>query len=526
MKRKNDPTEHIKQLTKIGIALSAEKDINNFFNLILDEALRYTNSDGATIYTTSEDKRFLDFKIVCTISKNLKLGIADTTQWPSVPLYDSDGNKNLKNIASYVAHTGESTNIDDVYDQTIYDNSGTLSYDKANDYRTKSIVSIPLKNHENDVLGVIQLINAMDEDGEIISFTKAHITMLTSLASQAAIALTNRKLIDGLENLLQQFIKSIAKAIDRKSEYTGGHITRVATLTEMISEAIQKDNENFKNVKFSEEELDEISIAGWMHDIGKITTPIYIMDKATKLETLLDRVQLIEARFELIKLAVGKDMINSDEEKKEDLKALLERIDNYWKFIRKANIGGEFMKDGDIARIDEIFEFSYQSNGKTYNLLTEDEKTNLKIRRGTLLSEEINMMREHVIVTHEMLSQLTFPKKYKNVPLYASAHHEKLNGKGYPFHLEEKDLPLQARIIAVADLFEALTAADRPYKKGKPLSETFKILGFMAKDKEIDKDILKLLIDSKIYLNYARQYLNPEQLDEIDFDELKNKISD
>ena len=521
MEEKKTSFDHIEKLTKIGIALSAEKDINNFFNLVLEEAMNYTNADGGTIYTVSEDGKFLDFKIVCTLSKNFKLGIADTVKWPSIPLFDEQGNKNLKNFASYVAHTGTTASIEDVYNQNIYDNSGTKKYDKANNYRSKSFAAIPLKNHENDVLGVIQLINAMDKDKNIISFTEQHITMLTSLASQAAIALTNKKLIEGLEKLLNQFIRSIAKAIDRKSPYTGGHISRVASLTEQLAKEIDEDNKIYKDIHFTEDEFQEISISGWMHDIGKITTPIFIMDKATKLETMLDRILLIQTRFEMIKLAIKNDLLKCSKKRKTELEKLLIQLDEDWKFLQKANIGGEFMKDGDVKRIDRIFEFCYEFEGKKYTLLNEDEKTNLTIRRGTLLSEEIDKMREHAVVTHEMLNQLTFPKKYKNVPLYASAHHEKLNGKGYPFHLTAEKLPLQARIIAVADLFEALTAADRPYKKGKTLSETFRILGFMAKDHEIDKHILDLLINSGVYLDYAKKYLKPEQIDEVNFEKIK-----
>ena len=520
--KKMEDINHIEQLTKIGIALSAEKDINNFFNLVLEEAMDYTNSDGGTIYTVSDDKKFLDFKIVCTRSKNIKLGFADTTKWPSIPLFDEKGKPNLKNFASYVAHSGESSSIDDVYNQEIYDNSGTKKYDKANNYRTKSIVAVPLKNHENEVLGVIQLINAMDSEGNIISYTKEHITMLTSLASQAAIALTNKLLIEGLENLLQQFIKSIAKAIDRKSKYTGGHITRVASLTEMIAGAIQKDNNNFDGVVFSENEMQEISVAGWMHDIGKITTPIYIMDKARKLETIFDRIELVEARFEIVKLVIQADLAKcSEENKRRELEKILSKLDDDLAFLKRVNIGGEFMKDEDLEHIDEIYHFSYESNGKKYFLINEDEKKNLSIRKGTLLPEEIDKMREHAFVTHEMLSELTFPRKYRNVPIFAASHHEKLNGKGYPFGISGEKLPLQARIIAVADLFEALTAADRPYKKGKTLSETFKIMAFMAKDNEIDKNILNLLIDSGLFMDYAKKYLNPEQIDEVDFEKIK-----
>lgn len=522
MEKEKHLLKHVQALTKIGIALSAEKDINNFFKLVLDEAIRFTNADGGTIYTLSEDKKALDFKIICTISMNLRLGMADTAKWPSVPLYDDKENKLFKNFASYVAHTGEAISVEDAYNQEIFDNSGTRKYDRSNNYHSKSMAAIPMKDHENELLGVIQLINAMDKKGNIVNFNEEHITMLTSLASQAAIAFTNKNLIEGLENLLYQFIKSIASAIDRKSKYTGGHIKRVATLSEMLSQKIQKDKKHYKDITFSDDELQEISIAGWMHDVGKITTPIYVRDKAQKLETIFDRVELINTRFSLVKSIIQKDIsCMKDNSKKEELEKLLKQLEDDRKFICKANKGGEFMKDEDLERIDRIFQFKYSSNGNDYFLLTENEKINLSIRKGTLLPEEFDKMREHAIVTHEMLGELTFPKKFRDVPKYASSHHEKLNGKGYPFQLNAEQMPLQSRIIAIADLYEALTASDRPYKKGKTLTETLRIMAFMVKDGEIDANLLDLFIDSGLYLEYAEKFLKTQQIDDVDISKIK-----
>ncbi len=190
-------------------------------------------------------------------------------------------------------------------------------------------------------------------------------------------------------------------------------------------------------------------------------------------------------------------------------------------FIIKVNTGGEFMRDEYIERIKEIYSFKYTANSKEYHLITEDEKKNLCIRKGTLLPEELEKMWEHALVSHEMLSELTYPKKFKNLPLYAASHHEKLNGKGYPFNKTAEELPLQSRIIAIADLYEALTASDRPYKKGKTLTETLRIMAFMVKDGEIDKDLVELLMDSKLYLKYAEEFLKPEQIDDVDIDAIK-----
>ena len=519
-------TESITRLTNVGIALSAEKDINKFFMIILDEAMYFTNADAATLYTVSTDQKSLDFKVICTLSKDLRLGIADTSKWPSIPLYDENGEKRMTCFVSYVAHTGEPLSIDDVYDQDLFDASGTKEYDCNNDYRSKSMAAIPLKNHENEVLGVIQLINALNEEGEVISFSTRIFTMVSSLASQAAIALSNKKLILSLESLLYQFIKSIAAAIDRKSKNTGGHINRVASLSEKLSQKIQEDEKYYPDIHFSDNELPEISLAGWMHDVGKITTPVFIQDKAKKLETIIDRIELVNTRFELVNRIIENDILCNPKKNKAELHTILQKLEEYCQFVTKCNTGGEFMAEQDLALLDEIFAFRYESKGKEYFLINANEHQNLGIRSGTLLWEELLKMREHALVSYEMLSGLTFPRKFKNVPLYASAHHEKLNGKGYPNELTEDQLPLQSRIIAVADIFEALTASDRPYKQGKKLSESFKILGFMAKEKDIDSKLLNLLIDSGLYLEYAREYLKPEQIDEVDFDKIKSMYSE
>jgi len=523
MGNKKELIRQISALTQIGIALSGETDINSFFKLVLEEAMNFTNADGGTIYTLSEDKQTLDFRIICTKSKNLNLGMADTAKWPSVPLYNDKGKAIYKNFASYVAHTGKANSVNDAYHQDIFDNSGTKDYDTKNNYYSKSMAAIPMKDHENELLGVIQLINACNVKGNITHFTEEHLTMLTSLASQAAIAFTNKNLVDGLENLLYQFIKSIATAIDRKSEYTGGHIKRVASLSEMLSEEIQNDSNKYKDIHFTKDELQEISLAGWMHDVGKITTPIYVRDKAKKLETIQDRIELVKTRFEIISALMKKDVLcTKSEEKKEEIKKLHTKLMDDKEFIIKVNTGGEFMRDEYIERVEEIYNFTYTANDKKYHLITEDEKKNLCIRKGTLTQEELEKMWEHALVSHEMLTELTYPKKFKNLPLYAASHHEKLNGKGYPFQKTAEELPLQSRLIAIADLYEALTASDRPYKKGKTLTETLKIMAFMVKDGEIDKDLVELLIDSKLYLKYAEKFLKPEQIDDVNIAAIKD----
>jgi HD-GYP domain-containing protein (c-di-GMP phosphodiesterase class II) len=508
-------------LTKVGIALSATHDISAFFELILTEAMFFTNAEDGTIYTVSDDSQFLDFQVVCTKSKNILFRSADTDTWPPVSLYNSDGSKRLKNFVAYVYHTKQATKINDVYNQDLFEASGTRKYDTANNYKSVSMAAIPLKNHENDIQGIIQLINAMDDKGNIVPFAKRNIIFLESLASQAAIALTNKKLIQNLERLLSQFIQSIAKAIDRKSKITGGHISRVATLSEMLFQKVHENQTRYKDYTFTDDEIRELSLAGWMHDIGKITTPVYIMDKSTKLETIFDRIEMVKLRLELVKAIIQRDKALATPQKQAEFEHLLNLLDEYEKILINCNQSSDYMGDEMLTKLLEINDFRYSSDGKEYSLLTEDEFHNLSIRKGTLTSDEMNIMHEHATVTLEMLKELTFPKKYKKVPLYASSHHEKLNGKGYPSGLSEADLPLQARVIAVADIFEALTASDRPYKTDKTLSQTFKILAFMAKDRDIDPDLLSLFIDSGLYLEYAKRYLKPHQIDDVDFDQIK-----
>jgi len=512
---------HIKKITEIAIALSAARELEEFFKMVLEEAISYTNADAGSLYMVSEDSQYLDFKFVCTVSKGLTLGIADTMQWPSVPLYKELGEKNLNNFVAYVYHNRDTLALEDVYDQQLFDNSGTKKYDGANEYRSKSMLAVPLMNHEDDIVGVIQLINAQDDEGKLIAFESAEINMVQALSSLAAIAYTNNRLIFDLENLLSQFIKSIASAIDHKSKYTGGHIQRVARLCEDIALLVKEDEVYFAEVSFSEDELKEISIAGWMHDIGKITTPVYIMDKSHKLETIFDRVDLIEERINCVKNLAESYKLQNISATKDELKKLNDKLDETSDFIKNLNGGGEFLSTEKEEKLLEIFENPIQFMGKEFSLITEDEKKNLAIKKGTLLPEEIDIMRDHVSVTHEMLSGLTFPKKYKNVPLYAATHHEKLNGKGYPFGMDKDTLPLQSRILAVADLFESLTASDRPYKKGMPLSQALRIMCYMVKDGEIDAKLVALLLDSKLIQTYANEHLHDYQNDYYNISSLK-----
>jgi HD-GYP domain-containing protein (c-di-GMP phosphodiesterase class II) len=523
--------KHIKQLTQIGLALSSEKDISKLLESIVDQARKLSNADAGTLYIMEDDKAYLRFEILQNDTMNIRVGGTRTIEQtlPKVPLFDQQGRPNHANVSSYTAITGQIVNIPDVYEADGFDFTGPRKYDESTGYRSKSMLVIPLKNHENDIIGVLQLLNAQDrETGEVVAFSPEYVDLIGSLASQAAVALTNTQLIQDLKNLFHAFIRSIATAIDAKSPYTKGHIDRVVDLTMMIAAAVNEDSAGaFKNTVFNDDEIEEMRIAAWMHDVGKITTPEYVVNKSTKVETIFDRIHLIETRFGLIAEQIrtrflnqkveilgtgdpdGQALARIDEKCGEKLAQLCDDL----AFIKACNSPGEYLGDDSIDRIRRIGARTYFQNGEEKPYLTADEVENLCIRKGSLTTAERDKIQEHATMTLKILRQLPFPKKLSRVAEYASGHHEKLDGTGYPRGLCEEELSLQSKIMAVADIFEALTAKDRPYKQPMKLSQAIKILGFMKKDRHIDPEVLDIFLQNQLHLEYARVQMNPEQID-------------
>jgi len=525
--------EQVRDLLKIGAALSAERNLPKLLEMILEEARHFTNADGGTLYMMNDDGLSLRFEIVQTDSLNIRMGgtSGNPIDWYPVRLYLQDGKPNHAMVSAHVGLTGEVVNIPDVYDVKGFDFTGTRAFDSKTGYRSKSMLVVPMRNHENEIIGVLQLLNALDPiTKDSIPFTAADQALIISLASQAAVAVTNTRLIHDLEQLLESFIQVIASAIDEKSPYTGGHIERVANLTMMIADYINQitSNDLYGKLQLNNDELKELRIAAWMHDIGKITTPEYVVDKSTKLETIYDRILTVNARFEILKrdalIAMLKHKLLIAEGKSSENPANVEQnyhtqikaLEDDFIFLKTANIGGEFMAPEKQERVRTIGSQQLVINNESQNLLNENEISNLCIPRGTLTDQEREIINNHVIVTIKMLEKLPYPKKLRHVPEYAGGHHEKLDGSGYPNHLTAAQLSPQARMMALADIFEALTARDRPYKKGKTLSEAMKIMSFMAKDKHIDPELFKIFVKEKIYLKYAQEFMDPSQIDEVD----------
>jgi hypothetical protein len=384
------------------------------------------------------------------------------------------------------------------------------------------------------------------------------------------------------EALLNSFIKLIAGAIDSKSPYTGSHCQRVPEITRMLARAAcASDEPPFDDFDMTDKEWEALDIASWLHDCGKVTTPEYVVDKATKLETIYDRIHEIRMRFEVLKrdaeimywqqLAEG----GNKEALQQSLSARLQQLDNDFAFIAECNEGGEFMDDEKIERLNRIAQQTWKrtlddrigisweeanrksKTGKqplpvTEHLLADKpehiierqerdripadnpwgfkldvpenkynrgELYNLSVSKGTLSAEERYKINDHMTQTIIMLEQLPYPKHLRDVPKIAGCHHETMDGKGYPKRLTRDDMSLTARMMAIADIFEALTASDRPYKKAKTLSEAIRIMSFMRNDNHIDPDLFKLFLTSGVYKKYAERFLDPEQIDNIDIND-------
>lgn len=520
--------ERIDRLNEIGVALSAENNTQKLLELIMLGAKSLTHADAGSLYFLKEQA--LSFEIISNDTLNIQMGGSSGNEitFPDIPL-KLNGEDNHSNVVTHCVLSGDTINIADAYNEDGFDFTGTRNFDSQTGYRTQSMLTFPLKDHEQEIIGVLQLINAKNPNtDEVIAFSEIEQQLAESLASQAAVALTQRRLITELQVLFESFIKMIASAIDDKSPYTGGHCRRIPVLTMMLAEAADKaDKGPLKDFRITEKDRYELETAAWLHDCGKVVTPEYVMDKATKLETIYDRIKTLETRFELLLRDAEIEYLRACLEngakakQQEKLKTRYEsRCLQYradLEFLQKTNIGGEFMSDEDVDRVQELTSVTWTDmQGQQRPLLDADEVKNLSIQRGTLNDEEREVINNHIVATIKMLESLPFPKNLQNVPEYAGGHHEKMDGTGYPRGLRKEEMSVQARIMAVADIFEALTASDRPYKQGKKLSECLKIMGFMKKDNHIDPDIFDIFIDQQVYLDYAEEFLDPEQIDDID----------
>lgn len=563
-------TAKLNMLINSGLMMSQEKSRDRLLAHILREGQKLLHCDGGTIF-------------LATKNQSLRFAIRtrdDALPFEEIELYQPvSGKPNDRYASTYAANHKKTVIIDNVYDETRFDCSGTQAFDAKTGYRTVSLLTAPMAPRNGQVIGILQFFNALDpETGAVIPFPEDIVELVEALAAQSAVALDNLQLIEGQKNTTESIIRVLASAIDTKSPHTGHHCVRVPELAVMLADAACKQTEgpladfNFE----SEDQWLEFRVGAWLHDCGKVTTPEYVIEKATKLDMLFNRIHEIRMRFEVLlrdanirrleTLLEGGNSTAADRRFEQEKAELLADF----AFIAECNMGRESMHRNDCERIKTIAEKTWLryfddtlglSQQDTLRLRTEDkprlpvterlladkpkhivprpphkvpdpalgikmavpdnmfnygEIYNLSIQKGTLTAEERYKINEHIIETINLLEKIPFPEFLQRVPEYATTHHETLDGRGYPRQLTEKELSIPARIMAVADIFEAITASDRPYKKPYKLSESLKILCTMKRNRHIDPDIFELFLTSGVYQEFADKYLLPEQIDDVD----------
>ncbi len=526
--------QRLQHLTELSVELNGIKDVNALLERILQTAKTLTGADGGTLYRLSEDKKQLCFDMAINDTLGMHFGGSHpkASTIPPIPLFTEHGGQNLNAVVAFAANLKQSVNIEHVYQTPLFNFSGMRKFDEENNYHCQSLLTVPMLDHESELIGVLQLINKIDpQSKKIEAFSRTDQGFIEALASQAAIAMSTQELIFQLENLFESLVNLINIGIDEKSPNTGRHCQHVPELTMMLAEAAHRHQSGeLKDFRMTDRDRRELWLAGLLHDCGKITTPVHVIEKSTKLETIFDRIHLIDARFEILRrdleIAFLKDPDQSAERKARYQQELAE-LDSERAFLRHSNVGGERMSDDDQARVRQIAQRTWiDSHGSSHHLLNAEETENLTIKAGTLTAEERKIINNHISVTIRMLEALPWPKHLQNVPEYAGGHHERMDGKGYPRGLTKDQMSVQARIMAIADIFEALSARDRPYKTGKSLTESLNILGNFSLNGHIDPELFHVFVKEKVYLEYARKFMDPSQIDEVDESKIPGYVSD
>lgn len=555
-----DMKSTIQRFLQLSTSLSSETSFPRLLVRLLTEMQQLTGATGCMLYLSDSGNKTLDLAGLCwngEVQEQTPIHSIGTLNQPKHPLFQSLQGVELEPVALVTSEL-------QILFPYIEESDTPLTF-----------WPIALKNRDGQLLGT--LVFLIDERKK--SLTPQRMAFVNALSSTAAVALTTQRLLEEQRNLLEAFIQLIAGAIDAKSPYTGGHCQRVPELTKMLAEAACEAKEGpFQHFSLDEKQWEAIHIAAWLHDCGKVTTPEFVVDKATKLETLCDRIHEVRMRFEVLKrdaeIAYWQAHLHGGDEAalQATLQQQWQQLDEEFAFIARCNEGGEFMATEDIARLQQIAgrtwqrtlsdrigisqdelarkqraaesplpvteplladrpdhlftrsnrdrlapdnPWGFQVNTPEY-LYNRGELYNLAIRRGTLTDEERYKINEHMIQTIIMLEKLPFPANLKQVPEIAGGHHEKMDGTGYPKRLKRDEMSIPARMMAIADIFEALTAGDRPYKKAKSLSEAIRIMGFMQQDHHIDPELFALFLRSGVYLRYAKRYMSPELIDEVD----------
>lgn len=547
-------------LLALNNAVAADSNSQLLIEKIMRVAAKAASADGCFFYEVTPDK-FMS--LAYSNIKNLRerqIGFENVDYFEPASLNDIRS-KTAKRPAELCALNREIINTDNIYRDENIDTTFIARFDEKFDYATVSVLALPLIDRKDNLIGVAQFINATDNNGKVINFTPDAVNMLMSVCRLLTVALENKSLREAYTQLLESFIEVLARAIDAKSPYTGSHCQKVPIITRMLTTAAVEETDGpLKDFQMSDDDWYALHIASWLHDCGKVTTPDYIVDKATKLETINNRIHEIRNRFEILRRDAHIAYLQkrlADVDSKENLQAEfiaeVKRLEDDFAFVAWCNTGDNQISKSDAERLEKIGSRTFtryfnrmiglswaERNAVTtpeiythpsQEQLLQDrpdhliegfnrgEIYNLKISQGTINKEEREKINDHIVVTIDMLKALPFPKELSNVVEYAGSHHEWVNGRGYPNHLTGEQMSIPAKIMAIADVFEALTARDRPYKEPKKLSEVLRIMQEMKNIGHLDPDLYRVFITHRVYLDYAEQYIDKEQIDEINPEE-------
>jgi len=471
------------KILHIGISLTTEKDSNRLLDSMVESGMEITHCDASTLYLFDND--VLKFRIMKTLSQNVNRGSRGEPidDIPPVELRE-------ENVCAYTAIHRKVINIPDVYDSKMFDFSGPKRYDRVTGYRTQSMLVVPLENRDGELLGVLQMMNAMDREKNVIPFDAQYEMIIRSLGSLMATKLENIQYLWEIKAQLHSFVEAMAIVIDQRTPYNGSHTRNVAQYALLLAEKINKEYEGQRTEEFFDRNrMEKLKLAALLHDIGKVVIPRRIMNRATRLDWGMEG---LEGRFRLLNSYYTIDLLKgriSQEAYERETGFLQEAL----AFIKRIDRAG-FLPQEDYERVQELAVHKYVTDtGEEVPYLTEWEREHLSIRKGTLTGQERKEMESHVEMTFRILSKVHFNKYYKDVPLWASEHHEYLDGSGYPNHLTGDDLALEARILAIVDIYDALTANDRPYKPAMPAEKAFGILREMVEEGKLDGWLVGLL---------------------------------
>lgn len=479
--------EDFEKIINIGISLSTEKDRNRLLMAILDNGMAITNCDASTLYLCEDGN--LVFKFMKTLSKGVSRGMEEPIDdLPPVPMKE-------ENVCSYAAIHREVVNIPDVYASSRFDFSGPRQYDSLTGYRTQSQLVVPLVNNENELIGVLQLINAMDQTGHVIAFDEQYELIIRSLGSMAAIELTNLSYVEALKTQIYSFVEALTTALEERTPYNALHTRNVERYASLLADYINElHTRGMCEESFEAGRKEQLMLAALIHDIGKMVIPLNIMNKATRLDQEIvkvdDRFRLLQALYE-IDLLRGRITQETYEQTVSDLEEEL-------KFIHEIDTAG-YVDDEDYAHIQSLAKKQHvNEDGTVLPYLTEREVSCLSIRSGTLTMEERKEMENHVVMTSKILDKVKFYKGFSMVPKWVGAHHEYLDGSGYPNHLAGEELDFETRLLTVVDIYDALAATDRPYKKPIPREKAIEILKSMAEKGKVDLRLVEWLNEALI----------------------------